>query len=165
MRILALLLLAAATSAAAQNQTSRDTVVKDRPATGTRIRQDLAGPTPVPINLPYDRLSPSDKAKVRERYIDLPAEDEPPYPVGGLKDVLVPITKGQQLLLASGELFVVATVGENGLVTELQVLASPSPKMTKGVANVLFNVRFKPGLCGGIPCKMEFPLHLAFTTN
>lgn len=165
MQPLAALLITAATTAVAQTPSPEYSVRQDQPSTGTRIRHDLTGTTQVPVNLPYSKLSEADQNKVRGWYLDLRKEDEPPYPLGGLRDILVPITKGQQLLQATGDLFILATVGPHGVATKVEVFQSPSPEMTKGVANVLFNVRFKPASCGGVPCQMVFPVKLQFAVN
>jgi hypothetical protein len=112
----------------------------------------------VPINRNYSELTQREKDVVRSWYVEMPEADEPPFPTRGLKPILDSIRKGQQKLLVTGELFLIATVGTNGEVTEVKAIGSPSPEVTSYAATVLMLTKFKPGLCSGQPCSMEFPL-------
>lgn len=88
--------------------------------------------------------------------------DEPPFPADGLKPLLHAISKGQSKLLVRGELRLVADVGPDGSVLSVQALGSPSTEMTEFAASVLVLTKFKPAVCKGQPCKMQFPLYLNF---
>jgi hypothetical protein len=137
-------------------------IKEDHPSSGSRIRQLAVGPAAVPVNLPYERLSPADRAKFNENYESMPSGDEPPFPQGGLKAVLEPIYKAQVKLLVSGDLFLIARVDANGAAQSVTAVGSPSPEITKFAASVLVLTKFKPAMCSGQPCSMEFPLRMRF---
>lgn len=135
------------------------------PRTGSRIRKTAVGPTSIPINLSYDQLSPHSQAKFKQNYEDMAEGDEPPFPEGGLKVVLEPIHKLQSKLLVRGDLFLTAKVDASGVAQSVTAIGSPSPEMTKLASHVLMLTKFKPAMCSGQPCSMEFPLRMRFKVN
>jgi hypothetical protein len=96
---------------------------------------------------------------VHRWYESIAPGDEPPFPLDGLKPV---VWKGQAKLLGTGELFLIATVEANGVVAQVKAIGSPSPEMTKFASTVLLLTKFKPAVCAGRPCKMDFPLWYSF---
>jgi hypothetical protein len=86
--------------------------------------------------------------------------DEPPFPLEGLKTILDPIRKGQQRLQETGALQLVATVSPQGDVASVAVLATPNKRLSDFAAQVLLLTRFKPAKCGGVACRMDFPVLL-----
>ena len=163
LRYLALATVLVACAAFAQSP--QHTVREDAPRVGSNIRRDLTGPVSIPINLPYESLSQSDRRKFHQNYEAIADGDEPPFPKGGLQAILKPITQGQQRLLVEGDLFLVATVLADGSVKEVTARGSPSEQMTNFAAQVLLLTPFKPALCSGKPCVMEFPLRMNFSVN
>ena len=152
-------------AAAQQNQRPEYSVKEDQPRIGSNIRRDVVRPFVMPINLPYERLSTEDQDKFKRNYEKIEPNDEPPFPLGGLKSILDPIRKGQAKLLVDGELFLIAIISSSGEAIEVQAIGSPSPDMTRFAAQVLLLTKFKPAVCGGTPCRMEFPIRIAFRTE
>ena len=137
-------------------------IKEDRPRTGSMIRRQMVGPVAIPVHLSYDQLSPEDRAKFNTNYENVAPGDEPPFPTGGLKTILDPLRKAQASLLVEGDLFLVAKVDSSGVPQEVVAYGSPSPAMTQLAARILLLTKFKPAVCGGQPCAMEFPLRILF---
>jgi hypothetical protein len=53
-----------------------------------------------------------------------------------------------------------AKVGADGKVTNVSVFTSPDDKMTQIVASMLVLQKFKPAMCQGQPCAMDFSLNM-----
>ncbi len=152
--------------AQSQSQARAEYGVKEAEAPiGSRIRRLAVGPAAVPINLSYEQLSPENRAKFKENYESMADGDEPPFPQGGLKVVLEPIHKAQSKLLVQGDLFLTAMVDASGVAQSVTAIGSPSPEMTRFAAGVLVFTKFKPAICSGQPCSMEFPLRILFEVN
>ena len=137
-------------------------IKEEQPRTGSSIRRRAVGPTAIPVNLSYEQLSPEDRARFNENYESIPHGDEPPFPVGGLKIVLEPMYKAQTKLLVRGDLFLVAKIDSTGVAQEVTAIGSPSREMTRFASQVLLLTKFKPAVCTGQPCVMEFPLRMQF---
>lgn len=112
----------------------------------------------VPLNLRWEQLSDEQKAVVRGWYVDMPAGDEPPYPRAGLRPVIEAVWRGQRRMLETGDLLVVATVDGRGEVQEVQAFGTPNKALIDYISRVVIQTRFKPAVCGGTPCRMDFPL-------
>ncbi len=142
--------------------TPKHTIRQPQPYTGSNIRLHVVGSGDVPINLSYAQLSPENRAAFNRNYEVMEPGDEPPFPMGGLQVVLGPIQRLQEVLQVTGDLLLVARVSATGVAQEIKAYDSPSPEMTKMAAQVLLLTRFKPAICSGQPCSMEFPLRLQF---
>lgn len=79
-----------------------------------------------------------------------------------MKSILDVVRKGQEKLLVTGKLYLVATVEPNGKVSTVKAYGSPNPEMAKFASEVLLLTKFKPAVCGGRPCRMDFPLWYNF---
>jgi hypothetical protein len=130
--------------------------------TGSIVRRILVGPARIALNLPYEKLSEDDRARFHQQYEEIRPGDEPPFPVGGLKSILDPIRMAQQVFLVKDNLFLVARIDSTGKTTEIFSIEASTPQMTKFAAQVLAATKFKPAVCSGAPCAMEFPLQVAF---
>ena len=130
--------------------------------TGSAIKRYEVQGSPIAINKRYNELSIAERASLNQYYEKMEPGDEPPFPSEGLKPIHEAIRKGQAKLLVTGELILLATVGATGEVLEIKAIGSPSPEMTQFAASALFLTKFKPGLCQGQPCKMEFPFRFNF---
>jgi hypothetical protein len=82
--------------------------------------------------------------------------------LGSIFDV---VRKGQERLLVSGKFYFVATVEPDGKVSTVKAYGSPSPEMAKFVGEVLLLTKFKPAVCRGRPCRMDFPVACDFKVN
>lgn len=116
----------------------------------------------VPFNRTYAQLSPSERAAFKSLYVDMPEADEPPFPVGGLKQIYEPIGQGQAALGANGTLVMEVVVGADGEPQEVHVLRSPNKQVTQFVAGVAMVTKFKPAVCSGKPCRAGFPIRVQF---
>lgn len=159
-----LLMAAAALAIAAFAQPAPQyTVKEDEPRTGSRIRVNAVRASRVPVNLSYHQLSPEDRARVHAEYEQMADGDEPPFPEKGLRSVYDPIGQAQARLAVEGELFLLATIGPDGKAREIKLVGtSPSADMTGVVARTLMRTTFKPALCGGQACTMDFPVRIVF---
>lgn len=134
---------------------------EDQPRTGSHIRQEVARAS-IPINLTYEQLSPDDRSALHANYESIAEGDEPPFPLEGLRALIDPIQRAQEKLLARGELFLVATIGPDGKAQKVLSYRSPSPEMTNFAAHALMLTAFKPAICSGNACTMDFPLRMTF---
>lgn len=116
----------------------------------------------VATNVPYARLSAEDKKRVHSWWEDIKPEDEPPFPKKGLGAVYDPLVNAQQALRFSGELVAMATVGPDGKVTQVRVYKTPNTQVTQIASQVLVLTPFKPAICSGRPCQMDFPVYMTF---
>ena len=130
--------------------------------TGTNIRRELVKNSTIPLDKPYQEFSPADKAALHSRYENIAPGDEPPFPAKGMKSIFELIEKAQAKRRDRGLLSLVADVDSSGRVIAVKEFASPSPEMTRFVSAVLIETPFKPAMCNGQACKMEFPFRLHF---
>jgi hypothetical protein len=168
-----LLVLAAASlfalAAAAQDASApaQFEVKEASPLTGTLIRRNLVMSESLPLNKSYADLTPDQKKRVRSQYLGLRNHDEPPYPAHGILSIMTAILKAQQALAredapCDGALSLLVDVDAKGDAQSVSVLASPDPRMTRYVAAVLMDQKYKPAFCGGVPCPMQYPFRAAF---
>ena len=155
-------MLAASFTGAAQTTPPEYVMKSDRPPTGSNIRREEVRGTAVPMDRTYEQLTPEQRAIVHGWYESIAPGDEPPFPTEGTKPIHDAVRKGQAKLLVTGELFLKATVESTGDVSAVKAVGSPSPEMTKFAASVLLLTKFKPAVCGGRPCQMDFPLWYTF---
>jgi hypothetical protein len=136
----------------------------DAPVTGSNIRHSfLMRDSQVALNRRSAELTDEEKRLVRDVYETMAAADEPPYPSDGLLPVLQAIAEGSRALNgARGRMSLVATVNAVGDVDRVQLLGEGAPGMNQVAAQVLMLTKFKPAVCGGQPCKMDYPLRIEF---
>jgi hypothetical protein len=160
-------LLAFVGPTSAQLSTAQYVITDDENAarTGTVLRRPQGQGFPIPVKRRYEQLTPEQKAIVHSWYEHLEPGDEPPYPADGLAPMYDAIRRGQQKLVARGELEMAVTVGADGKAIEVQVMKSPSPEMTQFAGTVLLLTKYKPAICKGQPCRMQFPVLLRFEPN
>ncbi|NRF72476.1 energy transducer TonB [Aquincola sp. S2] len=158
-RSLAFLLLLALSAQAVESQYS---IKEEHPPLGSAIRRHAVFGSPIPINKRYEELTASEKALVNQVYENVQPGDEPPFPADGLKPIHEAMRKAQAKLLVEGDLILIVTVGPNGSPTAVKVIGSPSAEMTNFAATVLLLTRFKPAVCQGSPCQMQFPFAFNF---
>jgi len=113
----------------------------------------------LPLNRRYAELDPAEKALVRARYDQLPAADEPPYPAEGLLPVFMTVQTGAKLP-AVGQLTLVADVDSSGRVQHVDTFGKIDAEFARFAARALAATPFKPGVCGGRPCNMQFVLKM-----
>ena len=132
--------------------------------TGTIIRRDLAWSSKIPLDKTYEQFAPEEKAEFHALYVELAPGDEPPFPAAGMRPVFNSIKKGQQIVRARGQLNLVVTVGPDGKALEVADLGgvggANASEMARFAGSVLLMTKFKPAVCGGNPCKSQFPFML-----
>lgn len=133
-------------------------------STGTMLKKRLRWTSSIPLNKTYEELTPEQKAEFRKLYETLPEGDEPPYPIQGLKPVFSAVQYGQDILQARGEIDFAVTVGPDGKATYVQshqeLKGANAREMSNYVASVLMMAKYKPAVCSGQPCTMQFPFKL-----
>lgn len=162
--IIAALYAASTLASAAQDEPVYNLKLDD-PMVGSNIRHSLLRPdSPIALNRAYAELTDDEKRMVRSRYEEMAAGDEPPYPVDGMLPVFQAIAKASRAMRgARGAMTLVATVNSAGDVEQVQLLGDGAPGMNRVAAQVLMLTKFKPAVCGGQPCKMDFPLRVNFS--
>ena len=119
----------------------------------------------MPFDKSYQGLTVDQQRVLRAGYVEMGEADEPPFPIGGLKEIYESITEGQQRLMVYGTFRADLEVDAEGNPIALAVYRSPSKAVTKFVSSVVMLTKFKPAVCGGSPCKMGFPIRIGFTTR
>ena len=165
--LLFLVMLAGFAPRPARSQSSAPEYVirEDQPRTGSHIRRDEVAGSTIPLNKRYYELSAAERETLNQGYEPMERGDEPPFPAEGLRPIYDAIRKAQKKLLVEGNLFLVADVGADGKVTQVSVFDSPSEKMTSFAGSVLLMTAFKPALCGGKACKMQYPFRMTFAVE
>ena len=135
---------------------------EDEPAVGSNIKRRATPDFIIPINRRYHELTKEEKAKFNTLYSDLDAGDEPPFPENGLHDIFRVIRKLRDFDTSIGELKISTLINEKGEAELVKVYGVPQGHMMQIITNALVVIKYKPALCQGEPCKMEFPLHLEF---
>ena len=117
----------------------------------------------MPFDKAYAQLTAAHQAQLKSAYVEMGENDEPPFPVDGLRAIYGPITEGQQRLHATGLFRADVEVSEAGDPIEIAVYRSPSRQVTRFVSRIVMLTKFKPAQCAGTPCKMGFPIRITFT--
>ena len=132
--------------------------------TGTILKRELRWRSKVPLNKTYGELTPEQKAAFHALYESLPEGDEPPFPAKGIKPIFSQLQQGQRVLQARGELNLAVTVGTDGKAIKVEdfggVTGANAGEMTNYAQSLLMMAKYKPAVCKGQPCVMQFPFRL-----
>ena len=134
---------------------------QSEPSTGTHIPRTNVSGSQVPLNRTYGQLTDAQKRIVKQQYEPMAEADEPPFPVDGLGPLMRAAQQVVQLTQETGELSLVAHIDSTGQATSVDVLRAGDAVLARRVASVLMLTKYKPAVCGGRPCAMDFPLRLA----
>lgn len=163
--VVTLLLLPLLASAQVPEGAKPQYVVKDSIIpTGSLIARKMYRSS-LPINLPWASMTSEQQAKVRSQYVAMPAADEPPFPLNGTAGIIGQLTEAQNLICVSGLLDVAVRVDANGKAVSVDTYSSPSEQLTKFISSVLIREQYKPAVCGGKACVMEYPLRSQLICN
>ena len=161
---LALLFLLGGGMAAAEGNPQRPnelTLRESSPQTGSMLRRDVAWSSKIPLNRTYEQLSAEEKATLKSHYELIGPNDEPPFPRDGLAPIIDAIQQGQAKRLAKGELKMLVTVGPDGRAMKVATQGKINDAtMARFVATVLELTPYKPALCDGSPCTMQYPFFI-----
>lgn len=130
--------------------------------TGTRFKQVWATSKVIPLNRRYAELDEAEKTALQSMYEDMKPGDEPPFPADGLLPVFNAIKKGMEAYSARGELDLLVDVDSQGRATHVSAHGKVDPDMAKFAARVLMATSFKPAVCSGQPCKMQYLFQITF---
>lgn len=160
-----LALLTVAAGAFAQDVSAPATAKKqyvykhDEARVGSYIPRNMTV-TDYPIDVSYADLTPEQRASWKSQYLSMPADDEPPFPVAGIKRTMKAVLKAAQHTDSAGEIDAVVVVRDDGVPDSVTILKAPTPQLGTFVAQALMLEKFKPAICAGKPCAMEFPFKM-----
>jgi hypothetical protein len=163
--ILAVPLLFFAWSALAEPDASpkhRYSLRYDQALPGSLYKDSLASNGMHPLTKGYEAFTPEEKAAVRSLYEGMPENDEPPFPKGGMRTIFREISKLVGQFRARGDLTIVVSVDTNGEASGVKIVKYEDLDFAKAVAYVLVSARYKPAVCSGSPCELEFPYRFSF---
>jgi hypothetical protein len=139
---------------------SRDTpFTPSTQSTGTILKPGggLRWTSKIPLNKTYGQLSAGQKAQLHAMYESLAPGDEPPFPEDGIKPIFVAVRDAQATYKARGELNMSVTVGPDGRAIKVEDFGSVDDvHMTEVTQKALLSTRYKPAMCSGTPCTMQF---------
>lgn len=130
--------------------------------TGTRLGRAAIRST-LPLNRRYAELDAAEQAMLRADYEGMPAGDEPPFPADGLLTVFTAVKNGMDKLGPLGTLTLVADVDSTGKVRHVDAFGKVDPDFARFASRVLVSTPFKPGLCAGKACNMQYVLRMEFS--
>jgi len=139
--------------------TQRTTRLTNEPTqtTGTILKRDIKWDSKIPLDKTYGELTPAQKFELHSLYDSMPEGDEPPFPEAGMNPIFNAVRNAQRLSNARGEINMVVTVGVDGKATKVESFGNESSvRMTEVTQQILMLTRYKPGICNGQPCVMQF---------
>lgn len=116
----------------------------------------------IPYDRNYEQLSPEQKAAVRAEYDSVGPKDEPPYPKYGLADVADAVSRMSVRDPIEGEVVLTVRVDERGDAKSVSIYKTPDARLSNLVALMVTRSKFKPGLCEGRPCAMDYVFRYYF---
>ena len=137
----------------------------DQAVPGSRDFTEISSGAPYPLNKRYEQFTTDEKGILRSYYEGMPDTDEPPFPARGMKDIIADISTLVGKLRAEGNVTIFVSVNEKGEATSVRLLSYPNMEVAKAVAYVLVKARYKPAVCGGQPCALEFPFRFRVGTR
>ena len=114
------------------------------------------------IGKKYEELNQAEKQWIRKQYVNMPADDEPPYPLNGFEPIIQQISNFQQIIYTEGKLKLEISVDSTGTAKSVSILQTPNEKMSNFVVAVFMNEKYKPAVCGGVVCRMSIPFEIVF---
>jgi len=113
------------------------------------------------MDLRYDQMTPEQQAAVKSVYDRMPADDEPPFPAGGMSPVVKALLKGAGAYHVYGLVDLTVEVGPDGTARGVSAYALPDDAdFRQFVVSLVMVTRYKPAVCAGKPCVMSWPLQL-----
>jgi hypothetical protein len=138
------------------------TVKQSAPSVGTNLRRDIIKAGAIPLNKRYDELTAEQKEILKSPYEKMTAGDEPPFPADGLMHIMNAVrdVHEQTDLMFKGPLTFYVDVDSSGNAKAVSVVQSPDKVITDAVSLALVKQTYKPAVCGGTPCAMQYPFHV-----
>jgi hypothetical protein len=119
----------------------------------------------LPYDRSYEQLSPEQKAVLRAEYDSVGPKDEPPYPKYGLSDVADAVARMPRRAPLEGEVILTVRVDESGDAKSVSIYKTPDARLSNLVALMLTRSKFKPGVCEGRPCAMDYVFKYYFKVS
>jgi hypothetical protein len=146
------------------NNTTQQILHESTSETGSLLKKGLTWDSKIPLSKTYAEFSPKQKADFLALYESMGPGDEPPFPIEGIKPIFNAIKKAQYKINARGELNFAVSVDADGKATKVEDYGSSNkPEMSELAGSILLMTKFKPAICGGKPCAMQFPFRLRLT--
>ena len=149
------------TDGVAQIPESEKFAIKER-TTGSVVARGAVTNIVIPPDKTYAELSLDQQNLLKRQYQPMRPGDEPPYPLYGTYRIYDAIRAAQRKLAVEGTLDMVVQIDDKGKATSVAVLSSPDPVMTRAAASILMMQQYKPAVCGGTPCAMQYPFGINF---
>jgi hypothetical protein len=139
-----------------------------------RLKEDTESPNSrllvhsafYPQNKAYGDMTPDEKLSFRRPYgIVLAKNDEPPFPIDGMKPIGILIDMAITRMKVAGKLGVIVNVLPDGTADSVYTIQSPSEALTLYANSVFMQQKFKPGKCDGKPCAMPFMYGVSINRN
>jgi hypothetical protein len=133
----------------------------DYMTTGSHVARHLTWSSKLPFDKSFAELTVSQKAYIRDQYTGLLAEEEPPFPVNGMRAIFSVVDKSADQMIGrpeKGPLVAVAKVDESGVVRSVSVFKTPSAAATAAITYALIKTEFKPGHRNGTAVAMDYLL-------
>lgn len=157
--ILSAMLLA--TNICIAQEPNKSILKEDAPTTGSMLKRNTLESN-FPFNKKYHELSQEEREIIHCDYENIAEGDEPPYPANGLTELYTKVAKAQQYLALKGTLLIVANVSSLGEVDNIEIYSSPDPDMTRIASLALLEEKFKPAICAGKACRMQYIFRMNF---
>ncbi|WP_425258437.1 hypothetical protein ACPOLB_23340 [Rubrivivax sp. RP6-9] len=132
---------------------------------GSLDRSPMASNAPYPLDKRYEQFTETEKNTLRSFYEGMPATDDPPFPLSGMKGVIADLGKIATLQQSEGDITIFVAVNEQGEATSAKLLKYPSLEIAQAVAFVLIKTKYKPARCSGQPCPQDFPFRFRLTSQ
>ena len=165
MKQFTVLLLAALHCTASQgepDQDSRYSLREQYESSTTAGRLLLSRGAPYPLDRKYSAFTADQKARLRELYVDMKEDDEPPFPFFGMRGIIESMSYLHGELRKNGTLMILVYVDATGTATSVKLLEYPDIDFAKAAAAILVRSKYKPAICAGVPCEMAFPFCFSF---
>ena len=118
--------------------------------------------TKIPLNRKYQDLTREQREVLASAYVSMLEGDEPPFPEQGLQPLVLALTKAQDSFRVRGSLLLIVDVDSSGQATSVSTFSSPDQRMTQFASALLLLTKYKPAVCSGQPCRMQYPFHMGF---
>jgi hypothetical protein len=126
-------------------------------STGTIIKKGIRWESKIPLNKTYAQLTPEQKEILHAQYENIAPGDEPPFPEKGIKPIFNAVSNAQHILQARGDLNMNVTVGPDGKAVQVEDFSNVhNAQMREALQNALMLTKYKPAVCNGAPCTMQF---------
>jgi hypothetical protein len=136
--------------------------LKDGLSRGGRMTDPIATGE-LPFNVPYAKLSSEQQRRLKALYERMEDDDEPPYPAHGVAPIYRALAEAPDVLgNLKGELVLHVDVDSEGNATSVAVIKTPDERINRYAAAVVMREKYKPALCSGKPCRMQFPIAAEF---